>query len=121
MVLEPDPGRAFWLGRRRISEKLDGSDLWLSFVDLDFSPLQPADRMVFAHTLCTNRSAGEQLPAGAVLSIEEDIPALRIVALHKPTRQIMPPLGGQSLWRLVSQTLAQSPVPCPMGRRVSRD
>lgn len=101
--LEANPGRAFWLARRRLSEHLDGTDIWLSFVDLDFTPTQPADRVIFAHSLCTNRNAAEQLPAGALLAIESDVPATRIIALNKPTRQITPPLGGQALWHLVSQ------------------
>jgi type VI secretion system protein ImpG len=96
--------KAFWHTRRVPSsrEDLSGTDVLLSFRDLDFKPTHPPAEVVFAHTLCTNRSLAVQLPADARLQTDEAIPAARIVCLNKPTRPIDPPLGGQALWRLVS-------------------
>jgi type VI secretion system protein ImpG len=76
--------------------------MYLSFVDLGFDPAVPADRTVFAHTLCTNRKLASELPDRAELNIEETTPVLRIACLTKPSLPIYPPLGGPSLWRLVS-------------------
>lgn len=103
--LEGASDRAFWLARRRPSEMpgLGGTDLFLSFFDLDFHPEKPSDRTLFAHTLCCNRDAAEQLPAGASLAVEQDVPVSGIVALAKPTRRIQPPMKGETLWMLVSQ------------------
>jgi type VI secretion system protein ImpG len=96
--------KAFWHARRvpAAREDLTGTDILLSFRDLDFSPTQPPDEFIFAHTLCTNRALAFQLPADAILQTDEAIPAARIVCLKKPTRPLDPPLGGQALWRLVS-------------------
>jgi type VI secretion system protein ImpG len=97
-------GRAFWLARRQSTGRgdLPGSDLILSFLDLDFKPARPPTRVVFAHTLCTNRGVAAQIPVGARLNIEVDAPVTGILCLTKPTRQLEPPFGGQTLWRLVS-------------------
>lgn len=96
--------RAFWTARRQSTGRADlpGTDMVLSFLDLDFKPTRPPAQVVFAHTLCTNRGVAEQMPAGARLEIEVDAPLTGVSCLTKPTRQITPPLGGQTLWRLVS-------------------
>jgi type VI secretion system protein ImpG len=95
---------AFWLARRTRSDRDDlrGTDMYLSFVDLAFNPAIPADRAVFAHTLCTNRWLASQLPDRAQLNIDDATPVLRIACVTKPTVPLYPPLGGPSLWRLVS-------------------
>lgn len=96
--------KVYWHARRVLSlyQDVTGTEMLLSFLDLDFKPGQPPAETVFAHTLCTNRSLAEQLPAGTELMTDQSVPVARIVCLMKPTRQIAPPLGGQSLWRLVS-------------------
>ncbi len=96
--------KAYWHARRVLSlyQDVTGTEMLLSFLDLDFKPGQPPAETVFAHTLCTNRALAEQLPAGTELQTDEVAPVSRIVCLKKPTAQISPPLGGQTLWRLVS-------------------
>lgn len=102
--LELRKQKAFWHARRVITQRDDmtGTEMLLSFRDLDFKPMQPPDEIVYAHLLCTNRALAVQLPAGALLQTDEAIPIARIVCLKKPTRPLNPPLGGQALWRLVS-------------------
>lgn len=99
-----DKDRVFWSATRKECERVDlsGTNMYLSFVDLDFSPAKPAQRSVFAHTLCTNRSLADQVPDGAALQVEDAVPEAGILCLGKPTAQISPPLGGATLWRLVS-------------------
>lgn len=96
--------RAFWHARRVPTGRSDlpGSDLRLSFFDLDLNPALPESRTIFAHTLCTNRRLAEQLPAGAALETEIVAPLAGITALHNPTPQLDPPSPGQASWRLVS-------------------
>ena len=96
--------KAFWHARRIDTGRADlpGTQIMLSLVDFDFNPRQPANTIVYAHTLCTNRRLAEELPAGAILQIESAAPTARITALSKPTLQITPPLGGPALWRLIS-------------------
>jgi type VI secretion system protein ImpG len=96
--------RAFYHVRRVPSPRPDlgGTELLISFRDLDFRPAVPPDETLFAQLLCTNRGLAAELPAGAVLQSDEALPVGAIVCLKKPTRPLDPPLGGQGLWRLVS-------------------
>jgi type VI secretion system protein ImpG len=96
--------KAFWIARRvrADGESLRHTDTYLSFVDLDFKPAQPSDRTVFAQTLCTNRLLATHLSDRAELNIENTTPVLRIYCLGRPTAPIYPPMGGSSLWRLIS-------------------
>ncbi|NMM44351.1 type VI secretion system baseplate subunit TssF [Rhodospirillaceae bacterium KN72] len=96
--------QAFWFARRDATARADlkGTDVYLSFVDLDYRPTQPATTTLFAHTLCTNRGLAEQLRAGAELQTEVSAPVSGISVLYKPTAQVEPPVGGETLWRLIS-------------------
>jgi type VI secretion system protein ImpG len=96
--------KAFWHSRRAPSQREDttGTEMFLSFRDNDFNPADAPDEIVFAHLLCTNRALAAELPSGATLQSDEALPVAEIVCLKKPTRPISPPLGGQTLWRLIS-------------------
>lgn len=96
--------KAYWIGRKQSTgrEDLPGTEMLLSFVDLDFKASLPPTTTVFAHTLCTNRRLAEELPAGAILQIEETAPLSQVSTLTKPTPQIESPLEGATLWRLIS-------------------
>jgi len=98
-----DP-QVFWHSRRMPTgrEDLPGTDVFLSFLDLDFRPDLPPNQTIFAHALCTNRELALELPAGAMLQIEESAPVGRIQALMKPTPPAYPPLQGTTLWALIS-------------------
>ena len=97
--------KAFWFARRQYTgrKELPGTEMHLSLVDLNFDPADPPVQTVFAHTLCTNRTLAHQLPANCILQVEASAPLNRITCLEKPTPQLTPPLGGQALWRLISQ------------------
>lgn len=96
--------QAFYYARRQPTGRKDlpGCDMFLSFVDLRFTPTQPAVPTVFAHTLCTNRDLAAQMPAYARLQLEDSAPVKAVTCLLKPTPQITPPIGGAALWQLVS-------------------
>ena len=96
--------RAFWHSRRvpAAREDMPGTDILLSFFDLDFNPMLPPAQVVYAHVLCTNRDFAMQLPAGAALQIEDAAPLSRISCLDKPTPSVYPPLEGATLWNLIS-------------------
>ena len=102
--VEKNDQRAFWHIRREPTGRKDlpGTHTWISLVDLDFNPAKVPSTTLFARTLCTNRRLAEEVPAGALLQIEQAAPLARIVTLNKPTSQLDPPMAGATLWRLIS-------------------
>ncbi len=106
---EPD---TYWFARRVAINRpnLFGSDIYLSFVDLNFNPRRPNMEVVYAHTLCTNRGLADQLNAGALLTSEESVPAEQIMCVECPTRQVQPIVDSDTQWRLISH-LASNHLP----------
>lgn len=102
--MESKEHKAFWHARRLPTGRKDipGTEMSLSFLDLDFTPSLPPVQTIYAHTLCTNRELATQLPAGALLQTEEKAPLQQISCIFKPTFPLSPPLGGATLWRLIS-------------------
>ena len=100
--------RAFWHAARRQSGQRDdqGTEIYLSLVDLSGKPVQPDVDALTVRTICTNRDLPSRLPFGneaGDFELESALPIKRIVALIKPTDTLRPPVGKDSLWRLVSQ------------------
>jgi type VI secretion system protein ImpG len=100
--------RAFWHAVRRPSGQRDdlGTEIFLSLVDLSGKPVQPDVDALTVRTICTNRDLPARLPFGneaGDFELESAVPIKRIVALIKPTDTLRPPVGKDSLWRLVSQ------------------
>ncbi|MFD2264260.1 type VI secretion system baseplate subunit TssF [Lacibacterium aquatile] len=95
---------SYWSARRVPTDRREapGSDIWLSFVDLDLQPQEPAERTIMVTCLCTNRLLAEQVPTGALLQIEQPAPVTRILVETRPTQPRQPALGGDTAWRLVS-------------------
>lgn len=93
-----------WIARRRpvSNPALTGTEMQLSFVDPQMDPMQPAEDVLFAQMLCTNRALPRQISTATRLDIETDLPIERIRCLAKPTMPVDPPLAGENLWRLVS-------------------
>ncbi len=100
--------QAFWRTSRRPSGYRDdsGTDLYLSLVDLSSRPVRPGVDALTVRTICTNRDLPARLPFGneaGDFELEGAVPLKRIVALIKPTDTLRPPVGKDSLWRLISQ------------------
>lgn len=93
---------AFWHIERRPHQQFGGTDTYLSFIDLDADPTTPADDIVYAHVLCTNRRLPEEIPPEAIYTTDQGLPVQSITGLSTPTPPIDPPLGGRHLWKLVS-------------------
>ncbi len=101
-------GKAFWRSARRPSGYRDdeGTDVYLSLVDLSSRPVQPNVDALTVRTICSNRDLPARLPFGnesGDFELEGAVPLKRIVALIKPTDTLRPPVGKDSLWRLTSQ------------------
>lgn len=93
-----------WIARRRpAAGALEGTEMMLAFVDANLDPGVPADTVLFAQLLCTNRRRTRELTEATPLEIESDLPVQRIVLTGNLTGAADPPLGGARLWQLVSQ------------------
>ena len=100
--------QAFWRSSRRVSGYRDdeGTDVFLSLVDLSSRPVRPNVEALTVRTVCSNRDLPSRLPFGnesGDFELEGALPVKRIVALIKPTDALRPPVGKDSMWRLVSQ------------------
>ncbi|CAG9252798.1 Protein ImpG/VasA [Paraburkholderia unamae] len=114
-----------WVARRERSLRGDiaGTDTYLSFVDAGPRWRSPQGPVVYANVLCTNRRLAQQLSVGARMSVERAAPNVRVRCLYEPTAQRTPPLGSETLWRLVSLLTLnhQSLVSGATGRRQVQD
>jgi type VI secretion system protein ImpG len=102
---------AYWFCRRR-SAKLgthqrdDGTDVFLSLVDLHFNPNNPDDRTLNIQTTCSNRDQPSKLPFSAdqpkLMGVDSAPPCKRIRCITQPTAAIRPALRNNARWRLLS-------------------
>jgi type VI secretion system protein ImpG len=98
---------AYWyISRSESNRKGDeGTDVFLSLVDLSARPMELDYDTVTVRCTCTNRDLVSRLPFGSENGDFEMTGAAaikKIVALHKPTRTLRPPLDGKTLWSLIS-------------------
>jgi type VI secretion system protein ImpG len=104
---ERERANSFWYGTRRPSQRKDdqGTDVYLSLVDLGFNPQVPGVETITVHTTCTNRDLPSRLPFGAKdgdFEVENAGPLARVRCLRKPTDTFRPPLRRGAHWRLIS-------------------
>lgn len=102
-----DWAQTMWSAARRLSgPDGPGTDMYLTLVDLGFSPVAPANWIVHVETTCLNRDLPGRLPYGGGqphLQISEGTaPVSGLRCLTAPTRTLRPPLGPGSRWRLIS-------------------
>jgi type VI secretion system protein ImpG len=99
--------QTFWMANRRQSGRRDddGTEIYLSMVDLSTRPVRPEADTITVRTTCTNRDLPSRLPFGnenGDFELEGGAAIKRIIALKKPTSTVRPPIGKSSLWRLIS-------------------
>jgi len=103
-----DTPQCFWLARRRPSPRVndEGTDMFLSLVDMSLRPVRPGTETLSIHTTCTNRDLPARLPSGneelGDFELEGVSSIKRIVALRKPTKPLRIATGKSRLWRLIS-------------------
>jgi type VI secretion system protein ImpG len=98
---------SFWLARRRPSNRPndEGTDVYLSLLDLSMRHLTPDANILSIRTTCTNRDLPARLPFGnenGDFELEGSASLKRIIALRKPTSPLRPASGKSTLWRLIS-------------------
>lgn len=99
--------QAFWYANRRPSGRRDdeGTDVFISLVDLTGRPAHPDVDSVTVRCTCSNRDLPFRLPFGSEagdFEIEGIASIKRIVTLRKPTATVRPPAGKGMQWRLIS-------------------
>ena len=96
----------FWYAHRRPSPRKDddGTDVFLSLVDLDFRPSNPPAELLTVHVTCTNRDFVSRLAWRKEWGDlnGEGLPMVQARCLVPPTRTARPPLRGSLQWRLIS-------------------
>lgn len=106
---------AYWHSTRRSSSlsnqqnnghDSEGTDVFISLVDLHFNPEQADDRTLELELTCTNRDLPAQLPFGKnqpQLHFVDDAPPLNTIkCMTQPTATVRPPLRDHARWRLIS-------------------
>ena len=97
-------GSIFWSLRREMSLRKDinGTDVFLSFVDRSDVRTVPDEPVVFAQLLCTNRMLAEQISPGTRFFGEGISTSTQIRALYQPSAQRAPVMAAKAQWSLVS-------------------
>lgn len=99
--------KSFWYAVRRASQKQDdeGTEVYLSMVDMNFNPRTPATEVITVKTTCTNRDLPSRLPFGGKsddFEVEGAAILSKVRCLTKPTETIRPPKRRALQWRLIS-------------------
>ncbi len=102
---------AFWFASRRPAkhgyyQRDEGSDVFISLVDLQFNPNIPEDRSLNIRTTCSNRDLPARLPYTVdqpkLQCVDSAPPCSKIRCLTQPSHVIRPPLRNHARWRLIS-------------------
>jgi type VI secretion system protein ImpG len=104
---EREASPAFWHASRRPSQRKDdeGTEVYLTFVDLGFNPSTPQAETITVRATCSNRDLPARLPFGNAegdFHIEGAGPFTGIRCLRKPTPSVRAPLRRGAQWRLIS-------------------
>ncbi len=99
--------KAFWYAVRRDSQRPndEGTEMYMSLVDMNFNPRVPAVDVLNIRATCTNRDLPARLPFGGKegdFEIEGTALLSRVRCLTKPTETIRPPQRRAAQWRLIS-------------------
>jgi len=102
---------AYWFATRRDAKmgtylRDDGTDVFLSLVDLHFNPNNPDDRTLTLETICSNRDQPAKLPFSAdqprLQCVDSAPPCERIRCLTQPTATVRPSMRNNARWRFIS-------------------
>lgn len=102
---------AYWFASRRHGklnhlDRDEGTDVFLSLVDLHFNPNVPDDRTLVIDTTCSNRDLPAKLPFNLeqpkLQCVNGAPPCERIRCLTQPTATLRPPMRDAARWRLIS-------------------
>lgn len=102
---------AYWFAQRRNAKmgnylRDDGSDVFLSLVDLYFNPNNPDDRTLSLESTCSNRDQPSKLPFSSdqpkLQCIDSAPPCEKIRCVTQPSATVRPSMRNNARWRLIS-------------------
>ncbi|MDQ6787622.1 MAG: type VI secretion system baseplate subunit TssF [Acidobacteriota bacterium] len=99
--------KAFWYATRRASQREndEGTEMFMSLVDMNFNPRVPAAEVINIKATCTNRDLPARLPFGGRendFEVEGTALLSRVHCLTKPTETVRPPQRRSAQWRIIS-------------------
>ncbi len=103
--------QSFWFANRQhaklgYGQRDEGTDMFLSLVDLNFNPNLPEDRTLIVETTCSNRDLPAKLPFNLeqpkLQCVNAAPPCEKIRCLTQPSITVRPPLRNGARWRLLS-------------------
>jgi len=99
--------KSFWYAMRRDSqrEEDEGTEMFVSLVDMNFNPRVPAVEVLNVRTTCTNRDLPARLPFGGRegdFEVEGSGLLSKARCLTKPTETLRPTRRRALQWRLIS-------------------
>lgn len=99
--------KSFWYAMRRDSqrEEDEGTEMYVSLVDMNFNPRVPAVEVLNVRTTCTNRDLPARLPFGGRegdFEVEGSGLLSKARCLTKPTETLRPARRRALQWRLIS-------------------
>jgi len=100
----PNNSPLAWTARRQTSLRpgIQGTDVYLGFVDRRDAAAAQAEVVVYAQLLCTNRMLAGQVAPNTRFYGEGVAASTVIRALYQPSAQRPPAMDSASLWALVS-------------------
>lgn len=102
---------AYWFTTRRDAKmgtylRDEGTDVFLSLVDLHFNPNNPDDRTLNIEAICSNRDQPAKLPFSAeqprLQCVDSAPPCERIRCVTQPSATVRPSMRNNARWRLIS-------------------
>jgi type VI secretion system protein ImpG len=99
--------KSFWYAMRRDSqrEEDEGTEMFISLVDMNFNPRVPMVEVLNVRTTCTNRDLPARLPFGGRegdFEVEGSGLLSKARCLTKPTETLRPARRRALQWRLIS-------------------
>lgn len=99
--------QTFWHIQRRTTGKKDdhGTEVLISFSDLNLEPQDPAEDILTVRVTCTNRDLPSRLAFGdsdGDFNVETAAPISKVTCVLKPTPTRRPFLGKALQWRMIS-------------------
>ena len=103
-------GKYYWTYKRRTmpvdNSKNKITNIYLTFLQLDFNPLAESDKTIHVEILCTNGNLPSQLPFGneSCLQLSSvSAPLTEIICLKPFTKTLHSELRNGVRWKLISQ------------------